>query len=235
MYNAMLFMLRCSLRYGKCIKKANATVTVGTVSYTQTFGDPAFSITDVSSNSDGNVVYKVSQGEDVVTVNSAGQVTSLKAGTAIITVMAPATTNFNESVAKTINILINEKVEQTTDGNNSGNNSSSNSNEVNNADAQAVSQVINTKAKISKLSNKKGKKISFKLSGLGDCDGYQIQYSMKSSFKASKTINKNRNSITIKKLKKGKKYYIRARVYKKIAGETYCGKWSAKKSIKVKK
>ena len=217
------------------IKKANATVTVGTVSYTQTFGDPAFSITDVSSNSDGNVVYKVSQGEDVVTVNSAGQVTSLKAGTAIITVMVPATTNFNESEAKTINILINEKVEQTTDGNNSGNNSSSNNNEVNNADAQAVSQVVNMKAKISKLSNKKGKKITFKLSGLGDCDGYQIQYSMKSSFKASKTINKNSNSITIKKLKKGKKYYIHARVYKKIAGETYYGKWSAKKSIKVKK
>ena len=43
------------------------------------------------------------------------------------------------------------------------------------------------------------------------------------------------STTTIKKLKAKKTYYIRTRIYKKISGKTYYGKWSSVKSVKVKK
>ncbi|MCM1128210.1 MAG: hypothetical protein NC429_17295 [Lachnospiraceae bacterium] len=74
-----------------------------------------------------------------------------------------------------------------------------------------------------------------KLSGLSDCDGYQIQYGLKKNFKGAKSIAKKSGSVTIKKLKKKKTYYIRVRTYTEIAGNTYYGKWSSRKSVKIKK
>ena len=69
--------------------------------------------------------------------------------------------------------------------------------------------------------------------------GYQVQYSTSKS-KLSKgkkiTVKKaNKTSTTIKKLKKGKKYYFRIRTYVKEDGKTVYSKWStAKKSKKIK-
>ena len=68
-----------------------------------------------------------------------------------------------------------------------------------------------------------------------DGSRYEVQYGTKSNFKGAKTVKKGSNSVTISKLKKGKKYYIRVRIYKKIGNKTYYGKWSSKKTIKVKK
>lgn len=69
--------------------------------------------------------------------------------------------------------------------------------------------------------------------------GYQIQYSTKKSFKKkyrktvyvkkAKTVKK-----TVKKLKSGKKYYVRVRAYKVVDGKKIFAKWSAKKSVRVK-
>ena len=101
--------------------------------------------------------------------------------------------------------------------------------------SKTISKVKQTKAKITKAKNKKGKKISLKLSGTIDGSGYQIQYGTKSNFKGAKTVKKSSNSVTISKLKKGKKYYIRVRIYKKIDNKIYYGKWSSKKTIKIKK
>ena len=42
-------------------------------------------------------------------------------------------------------------------------------------------------------------------------------------------------SKVIKKLKKGKTYYVRIRAFKKTGGKTYYSEWSAIKSKKVKK
>lgn len=69
-------------------------------------------------------------------------------------------------------------------------------------------------------------------------DGYQIQYSTDKTFattskvtvKGAKSTNK-----TIKKLQKGKKYYVRIRTYKKVSGKNYFSVWSAKKSVKLSK
>lgn len=49
-------------------------------------------------------------------------------------------------------------------------------------------------------------------------------------------ISKNKTvTRTIKGLKKGKKYYVRVRCYKKLNGKTVYSKWSTKKTVKVKK
>ena len=77
--------------------------------------------------------------------------------------------------------------------------------------------------------------IKIKLSGLNGFGGYQLQYGLKKNFRGAKTIAKKSSSITVKKLKLKKTYYVRARVYKKIAGNTYYGKWSGRKSVKIKK
>ena len=39
---------------------------------------------------------------------------------------------------------------------------------------------------------------------------------------------------TIKKLKKGKTYYVRVRTFKKVNGVTVYSKWSKKMSVKLK-
>lgn len=98
-----------------------------------------------------------------------------------------------------------------------------------------IKVVKGTKAKIKSISNVKGKKIKLKLSGRSSCTGYQIQYGTKSNFKGAKSIKKNSNAVTLSKLKTGKKYYIRARVYEKMGKKYYYGKWSSKKTVMVKK
>lgn len=99
------------------------------------------------------------------------------------------------------------------------------------------------KASMKKVSAGKGQlKASWKRDTRAD--GYQLQYSTDKKFtkKAAKavTVKKNKSlSKTVKKLKKGKRYYVRVRAYKKgsISGksETLYGAWStAKLSGKIK-
>ncbi len=67
--------------------------------------------------------------------------------------------------------------------------------------------------------------------------GYEIQYSLKKNFKKSKTIKIRKNSATsktIKNLKNKKKYYVRIRTYRKVAGKIYRSAWSKRRSIKTK-
>ena len=89
--------------------------------------------------------------------------------------------------------------------------------------------------------NKKGKKLYVKWKKITGVDGYEVQYSLKKSFskaKKAKTKIKStaKTSITIKKLKKNKKYYVRVRAYKlDSSGNKIYGKWSKVKKVKVKK
>jgi hypothetical protein len=67
--------------------------------------------------------------------------------------------------------------------------------------------------------------------------GYQLQYSLKKNFKGAKTktIKKaSKTSLTIKKLMRKKKYYIRIRTYKKVGKKTYQSSWSKRKAEKTK-
>lgn len=70
-----------------------------------------------------------------------------------------------------------------------------------------------------------------------DVDGYYIELSTKkNNFKNAKSVkvSKRKSSYTIKKLKSGKKYYVRIRTYRTISGKKYYSKWSKVKSITVK-
>ena len=67
--------------------------------------------------------------------------------------------------------------------------------------------------------------------------GYEILYGLNSNFKGARKIrigNKNRYSYVIKNLKKGRNYYLKIRVYRKLAGKMYDSYWSKKIKVKVK-
>lgn len=80
------------------------------------------------------------------------------------------------------------------------------------------------------------KSLTVKWSKDSKADGYQIQYSTSSKFKKATTVTFSKKTVkkTIKKLKKGKKYYVRIRAYKKIGNKKYYGTWSKVKNVKVK-
>ena len=91
------------------------------------------------------------------------------------------------------------------------------------------------KVKSLKVKNKKSKKVTVSFEKISGAK-YQIQYSTSKKFKkGNKTKTVSKNSVTISKLKKNKKYYFRVRAFKTVNGEKITGKWSSVKSVKIKK
>lgn len=71
---------------------------------------------------------------------------------------------------------------------------------------------------------------------VADATGYKVTYSTDKKFKKStKSVTTKSTSVTVKGLKKDKKYYVKVKAYAKDAnGKTYYGKESSVKSVKVK-
>ncbi len=83
---------------------------------------------------------------------------------------------------------------------------------------------------------KKGFKLKWKPVS-GAVTGYQVQYALKSSFSGAKTkwVKKaDTSSVSVKKLKAKKKYYVRIRAYKTVDGKKIYSPWSVKKTVKTK-
>lgn len=79
------------------------------------------------------------------------------------------------------------------------------------------------------------KKLTTKM-GSKRITGYQIQYSEKSNFSKSKLKNVSgykKTSVTVKKLKAKKKYYVRIRTMLKTDRKIYYSEWSTAKKIKL--
>ena len=99
-----------------------------------------------------------------------------------------------------------------------------------------------TKVKVAKVSitsakNSKSKQSLLKYKKVSGVKGYEISYSMDKKFKKAVTKkNTTKTSYTIKKLKKGKTYYVRIRAYKvdSTGGKVY-GKYSSVKKVKINK
>ncbi|MCH5268536.1 MAG: DUF4832 domain-containing protein [Lachnospiraceae bacterium] len=91
------------------------------------------------------------------------------------------------------------------------------------------------KAKILSLKNKKGRKIYIKIKKQSGVTGYQIAYGTKKSIKKAKKKFTKKRTVTLKKLKKKRTYYVTVRAYRKVKGKKVCGKWSKWKRIKVRK
>ena len=83
----------------------------------------------------------------------------------------------------------------------------------------------------------KGKKLTVKWVKDKRASGYQVQISTDKEFKKNVQVRKlSKTSCTFKKLKKGKRYYVRIRSYKKSGKETLYGAWSKRKlSGRIKK
>ena len=99
------------------------------------------------------------------------------------------------------------------------------------------SVALPTATKITALKPGK-KKMTVSWDAVTDADGYEIQYGLKKKEKKCKVATVNgatTASTTIKKLKKGKKYFFRIRTFKTVNGTTVYSTWSPwKKSKKVK-
>ena len=111
------------------------------------------------------------------------------------------------------------------------------SNTDSNTDSDTNTKSPSKPAKMKAPTVKAGKKkVALAWKKIGNADSYQIQYSTNSKFKKAKSLNCSGKTAkaTIKKLKSGKKYYVRIRAYKKLDGKKYYGSWSKVKSVKVK-
>ncbi len=100
-------------------------------------------------------------------------------------------------------------------------------------------RVVPGKASLKTLKNSASKKLTVTWTRQSYVTGYELQYSTSKDFKSGcKSVNISKNSTvkkTISRLKKGKKYYVRIRAYKKISGQTYTGSWSSIKKVTIKK
>lgn len=92
------------------------------------------------------------------------------------------------------------------------------------------------RVKITSLKMKGKNKCLIKLKKVKNASGYQIVYATDKSFKKNvKKITTKKLSSMIKKLRKGKKYYFRARAFVKSSGKTIYGAYSSKKTKKIGK
>lgn len=95
----------------------------------------------------------------------------------------------------------------------------------------------NSRPNIIKLKNLKGKKIQFIINNKVKVDKYEIRFSPNKKFKKMQgfTSSVEEKKIIIKKMRRGKTYYIKVRGYKINNGKKYYTKWSKVKSVKIKK
>ena len=84
----------------------------------------------------------------------------------------------------------------------------------------------------------KGKKKAVKVSWKKDksAGGYEISYATNKKMKNAVTVkvSSKKSSYKIKKLKSGKRYYVRVRPVRKKNGVKYNGEWSGRRSVKTK-
>ncbi len=66
--------------------------------------------------------------------------------------------------------------------------------------------------------------------------GYQVRYAANKKLRKPKTKTTSKNAFTVKKLKKGKTYYVKIRAYKLDSmGKKVYGTYSKVRNIKIKK
>ena len=108
-----------------------------------------------------------------------------------------------------------------------------------NAGTKKVTVTVNpASTKLSSVKNSASKSMKVAWKKNAAVTGYQVQYATAKNFKGAKavTVKKEKTtSVTIKKLAKGKKYYVRVRTYRKVSGKTYYSTWSASKNVIIKK
>ena len=102
---------------------------------------------------------------------------------------------------------------------------------------QAKLDVRTKNIRLKSVKSKKAKQVTIRWAKAKNVDGYVVEYSTKANLKSAKKKNVKASaiSLTVKNLKKGKKYYVRVRGYKVIDGQKVYTQYSAKKAVKIKK
>lgn len=99
------------------------------------------------------------------------------------------------------------------------------------------SKVTVKKVSISSVKNSKSKSMTVKIKKVTGAAGYQVAYATKITMSGKKVANFTGTTKTIKKLTKGKRYYVKVRAYKyDSAGNKIYGKYQiVPKSVKITK
>ena len=66
-------------------------------------------------------------------------------------------------------------------------------------------------------------------------NGYEVILSTKKNFKKAKKVTTKKNIVTVRKLKAGKKYFVKVRAFKKVGNKKIYGNYSTVKKVIVKK
>lgn len=219
---------------------ATSAVLNMTSKIVEPYEDFQLSVTIMPQNFTDEIVWSSSD-ENVAKVSQNGYVDVYKEGTAVIMVKVGSL-----SASCTVIVADNNSGDNDNHGNtgNNGSNSNSGNNSGNNNNGNTIgntntagSKFTVKKAAITSAKNSKKKQIIVKYKKVSGAKGYEISYSTNKKFKKSvikKTTKKT--TYTIKKLKKGKTYYVRVRAYKiDSTGKKVYGKYSAVKKVKVKK
>lgn len=159
--------------------------------------------------------------------------------------------NYQEIVVSKVTLKKETQQTNPADGQNPGNippsgpnNNQENTGGAENEQKDSTVTEKTKKAKIKKkrgtiksLKNIKGKKVVLKLKKVSGATGYEVRYSTNKKFKKSvKKVKTTSLKVTLKKLKKGKKYYVKVRPYYKDSNGKYTyGKYSSVKKITIRK
>ena len=91
-------------------------------------------------------------------------------------------------------------------------------------------KALNAPASVKVAAKKKSFTVTWKK--VNGAKGYQVQYSLTKNFKKAVVKNVTKTTLTVKKLKSGKKYFVRV---KAVASDKKLNSgWSAAKTVKVK-
>lgn len=212
------------------VEKGQQTINVPVTEYHKYLSDKNFKVTaSIEKPGDGKLVFLANE-NDVLEVTEDGYVTILGTGTTQIYAVAKASDNFVRQVSDAITVTVEEDPKpqpKPDDDQNQNQNGSGDQNQQNTASVK--------KAVIRKVQPKKAQvKVTWKKQAAAG--SYEIRYALKKNMKNAKTVKVNgkKSSITIKKLKSGKRYYIQVRAVKKNGTAVKKGAWSAKKSVRVK-
>lgn len=81
-------------------------------------------------------------------------------------------------------------------------------------------------------------RVSWRKLSAKQSSGYEVRYATTKSMKKAvkKTVKgAKKSSLKVSKLKRGKRYYVQVRTYKKVGGKMYYSSWSKAKAVKTKK
>lgn len=190
---------------------------------------PETTTVDVTTKGNGD-----NWGEDIFTT-SHQETTTTKALETITTKKTPGiTTNQNETTTQNATTNNNSNAQPTSVGGTSAISTATatettiggaNVYTVNNQTAPVIKKAIKKKS---------AKKATVKLKKVAGVNGYQVKVSLNKKFKkkTTVTINTKKAKAVVKKLKAGKKYFVKARTYVIVDGKKVYGKWSKVKKVK---